>query len=82
MATQEMTMAALEMLKKNKKGFFLLVEGGRIDHAHHDGKVSRFLSRGQGDQMSFGKHRRKCSQTHQSGTKIWATSVSFKSSPK
>jgi alkaline phosphatase len=31
----EMTMKALEILKKNENGFVLLVEGGRIDHAHH-----------------------------------------------
>ena len=33
----EMTQKAIEMLQKNTEhGFFLLVEGGRIDHAHHD----------------------------------------------
>ena len=33
----DMTKKAIEMLSKNKeKGFFLMVEGGRIDHAHHD----------------------------------------------
>lgn len=32
-----MTKKAIEMLSKNtEKGFFLMVEGGRIDHAHHD----------------------------------------------
>ncbi|XP_077988600.1 alkaline phosphatase-like [Glandiceps talaboti] len=30
-----MTKKAIEMLSKNPNGFFLLVEGGRIDHAHH-----------------------------------------------
>ena len=28
----EMTQKAIEMLSKNKNGYFLLVEGGRIDH--------------------------------------------------
>jgi alkaline phosphatase len=33
----EMTTKAISVLKTNPKGFFLLVEGGRIDHAHHAG---------------------------------------------
>lgn len=32
----EMTTKALEVLRKNNKGFILLVEGGRIDTAHHE----------------------------------------------
>jgi alkaline phosphatase len=31
----EMTEKAIEILQKNPNGFFLFVEGGRIDHAHH-----------------------------------------------
>ena len=35
-----MTQKAIEMLSKNSEnGFVLLVEGGRIDHAHHDTQV-------------------------------------------
>ncbi|XP_001603241.1 alkaline phosphatase 4 [Nasonia vitripennis] len=30
-----MTLQAIRMLRKNKKGFFLMVEGGKIDLAHH-----------------------------------------------
>ncbi|XP_051163905.1 alkaline phosphatase 4-like [Leptopilina boulardi] len=30
-----MTLQAIRILKKNKNGFFLLVEGGKIDIAHH-----------------------------------------------
>nr|XP_046910234.1 alkaline phosphatase, tissue-nonspecific isozyme-like isoform X2 [Dermatophagoides farinae] len=32
---EEMTVAALQILKKNKNGFFLMVEGAKIDKAHH-----------------------------------------------
>lgn len=35
----ELTETAIKMLSRNKKGFFLFVEGGRIDHAHHDNYV-------------------------------------------
>jgi alkaline phosphatase len=31
-----MTKSAIEILRKNENGFVLFVEGGRIDHAHHD----------------------------------------------
>ena len=33
---EEMTESAIRLLKKNHNGFVLLIEGGRIDHAHHD----------------------------------------------
>ncbi|HEC97198.1 MAG TPA: alkaline phosphatase [Nitrospirae bacterium] len=39
----EMTSKAIDILAKNKKGFFLMVEGGRIDHAHHAGNAFRAL---------------------------------------
>nr|AFH96950.1 alkaline phosphatase [Spodoptera exigua] len=32
----EMTEIAIRSLSRNEKGFFLFVEGGRIDHGHHD----------------------------------------------
>jgi len=38
----EMTMAAIEVLRKNENGYVLFVEGGRIDHAHHQNLVSAF----------------------------------------
>ncbi len=39
----EMTNKAIDILSRNKKGFFLMVEAGRIDHAHHAGNASRAL---------------------------------------
>jgi alkaline phosphatase len=39
----EMTDKALQLLMKDPKGFFLHVEGGRIDHAHHAGNARRAL---------------------------------------
>uniref|UniRef100_A0A0B6YV85 Alkaline phosphatase n=1 Tax=Arion vulgaris TaxID=1028688 RepID=A0A0B6YV85_9EUPU len=47
-ATQEpsltdMVEKAIGILSKNKNGFFLLVEGGRIDHGHHDTQASLSL---------------------------------------
>jgi alkaline phosphatase len=40
----EMTETALEVLKKDQDGFFLMVEGGRIDHGHHAGNAYRALT--------------------------------------
>ncbi|XP_071623544.1 alkaline phosphatase, tissue-nonspecific isozyme [Heliangelus exortis] len=39
----EMVGVAIRMLQKNPRGFFLLVEGGRIDHGHHEGKAKQAL---------------------------------------
>ncbi|XP_045498474.1 membrane-bound alkaline phosphatase-like [Colias croceus] len=33
---EEMVEVAIKMLSRSEKGYFLFVEGGRIDHAHHD----------------------------------------------
>ena len=40
----EMTTKAIDILKKNQNGYFLMVEGGRIDHAHHSGNAYRALT--------------------------------------
>jgi alkaline phosphatase len=40
----EMTAKAIDILKKNRNGFFLHVEGGRIDHGHHVGNAYRALT--------------------------------------
>ncbi|XP_047229990.1 intestinal-type alkaline phosphatase [Girardinichthys multiradiatus] len=39
----EMTEKAIKILRKNPKGFFLFVEGGRIDHAHHGTQAKKAL---------------------------------------
>ncbi|XP_036603698.1 alkaline phosphatase, tissue-nonspecific isozyme isoform X2 [Trichosurus vulpecula] len=39
----EMVEVAIKILRRNPKGFFLLVEGGRIDHGHHEGKAKQAL---------------------------------------
>ncbi|CAH0715321.1 unnamed protein product, partial [Brenthis ino] len=33
---EEMVEVAIKMLSRSENGYFLFVEGGRIDHAHHD----------------------------------------------
>uniref|UniRef100_A0A8C2VU63 Alkaline phosphatase n=1 Tax=Chinchilla lanigera TaxID=34839 RepID=A0A8C2VU63_CHILA len=39
----EMTEAALQVLSRNPLGFYLFVEGGRIDRGHHEGSAYRAL---------------------------------------
>ncbi|XP_067243357.1 alkaline phosphatase, tissue-nonspecific isozyme [Chanodichthys erythropterus] len=39
----EMVEVAIKILRKNERGFYLLVEGGRIDHGHHEGKAKQAL---------------------------------------
>jgi alkaline phosphatase len=40
----EMTAKALAILSRNPRGFVLMVEGGRIDHAHHQGNAYHALT--------------------------------------
>ncbi|GAA6171268.1 alkaline phosphatase [Colwellia sp. KU-HH00111] len=40
----EMTNKAIDILDNNDKGFFLTVESGRIDHAHHAGNAYNALN--------------------------------------
>jgi alkaline phosphatase len=40
----EMTEKAIRILSNNPKGYFLHVEGGRIDHGHHAGNAYRALT--------------------------------------
>ncbi|MBT8131604.1 MAG: alkaline phosphatase, partial [Gammaproteobacteria bacterium] len=39
----EMVTKAIRVLERSNKGYFLLVEGGRIDHAHHQANAYRAL---------------------------------------
>lgn len=39
----EMTKKAIEIVSANPKGFFLMVEGGRIDHAGHERNLSKII---------------------------------------
>ncbi len=39
----EMTEKAIQVLQKNRRGYFLVVESGRIDHAHHVNNAQRAL---------------------------------------
>jgi alkaline phosphatase len=40
----QMMLKALEILERNPNGYFLMVEGGRIDHGHHYGNAFRALT--------------------------------------
>lgn len=40
---REMTAVALDILEKNSAGFFLMVEGGRIDHASHVKDIDKMV---------------------------------------
>lgn len=45
----EMTRLAVRILQRDPDGFFLMVEGGRIDHAAHDNEAYRMV----GDMLAF-----------------------------
>ncbi len=40
----DMTRKAIDILSKDRDGYFLMVEAGRIDHAHHNGNAFRALT--------------------------------------
>lgn len=40
---KEMTLKALEIMQRDPEGFFLMVEGGRIDHAGHNNDLKRLI---------------------------------------
>jgi alkaline phosphatase len=41
-----MTEKTIKRLQKNDKGYFLLIEGGRVDHANHGGNLHRAVTDG------------------------------------
>ncbi|MEO0400367.1 MAG: alkaline phosphatase [Pseudomonadota bacterium] len=41
---EEMTVTAIDILARAKKGYVLVVEAGRVDHAHHAGNAKRALA--------------------------------------
>ncbi len=43
----EMTTAAIDYLERRENGYYLMIEGGRIDHGHHDGQPGLALTEGQ-----------------------------------
>ena len=43
-ALSDMTAAAIDVLDNNEAGFFMMVESGRIDHAHHAGNAYNALN--------------------------------------
>ncbi|WP_339671877.1 alkaline phosphatase [Dasania marina] len=40
----DMTSKAIELLSRNQQGYFLMVEGGRIDHGHHGNSAKKALT--------------------------------------
>src|SRR5690606_12757750 len=42
----QMTEAAIKALSRSGRGYFLLVESGRIDHAHHANNAHNALTEG------------------------------------
>ena len=65
---KEMTEVAIKMLNKNRRGFFLMVEGGRIDHAHHSGKVRPCIVKGfiildTGNGLNYAKCHQSCKKS-------------------
>ncbi|XP_077343770.1 alkaline phosphatase-like [Lithobates pipiens] len=54
----EMTEKAIKILSKNPNGFFLFVEGGRIDHGHHDTNAKNSLT----EAVEFDKAVRRAGQ--------------------
>ncbi len=66
----EMTQKSIERLSQSEKGFVLMIEGGRIDHAHHAGNAARALE----DTLAFDQAIKKALEmTSREDTLIVAT---------
>ncbi len=50
-SVEEMTRFAVERLSRDEDGYFLLVESGRVDHAHHGSNAHRALT----DALAFSR---------------------------
>ncbi len=67
---EEMTRKAIEVLSRNQKGYVLVVEAGRVDHAHHEGNAARALHDAQEFSQAIAAAR---SMTDEADTLIIAT---------
>jgi alkaline phosphatase len=56
---EEMTVKSIDLLQ-NRKGFFLMVEGGRIDHAHHAGNAFRAVTDTEAFDQAIAAAVKKC----------------------
>lgn len=54
---EEMTVYAIENMSAREGGYFLMIEAGRIDHAHHGANAYRALSDGQEFAQAIGTAR-------------------------
>jgi len=65
----EMTEKSINILSKNRKGYFLMVEAGRIDHGHHAGSAYNALT----DTIEFSNAVQKAVDTASDDTLIIVT---------
>ncbi|RFF26665.1 MULTISPECIES: alkaline phosphatase [unclassified Wenzhouxiangella] len=64
-----MTAKSIELLADNEHGYFLMIEGGRIDHAHHANNAWRALT----DAIAFAKAVKKADEMTGEDTLIIVT---------
>ena len=61
----DMTEKGIEVLSKNRKGFFMMVEGGRIDHAAHANDAASVIN----DTLAFDKSVEKAYEFYKKNPK-------------